>query len=31
MLGVLKQLIKDNNISVQGKILEWKKDKSENK
>ena len=31
MLGVLKQLIKDNNISVQGKILEWKKAKSENK
>lgn len=31
MFGVLKQLIKDNNISVQGKILEWKKDKSENK
>lgn len=31
MLGVLKQLIKDNNISVQGKILEWKKSKSENK
>ena len=25
MLGVLKQLIKDNNISVQGKIDEWKK------
>lgn len=31
MLGILKQLIKDNNISVQGKILEWKKAKSENK
>ena len=31
MLGVLKQLIKDNNISVKGKILEWKKAKSENK
>ena len=31
MLGVLKQLIKDNNISVQGKILEWKKAKIENK
>lgn len=31
MLGVLKQLIKDNNISVQGKILEWKIAKSENK
>ena len=31
MLGVLKQLIKENNISVQGKILEWKKAKSENK
>lgn len=31
MLGVLKQLIKDNNISVRGKILEWKKAKSENK
>ena len=31
MLGVLKQLIKDNNISVQGKILEWKKAKSDNK
>ena len=31
MLGVLKQLIKDNNISVQGKILEWKKANSENK
>lgn len=31
MFGVLKQLIKDNNISVQGKILEWKKAKSENK
>ena len=31
MLGVLKQLIKDNNISIQGKILEWKKAKSENK
>ena len=31
MLGVLKQLIKDNNISVNGKILEWKKAKSENK
>lgn len=31
MLGVLKQLINDNNISVQGKILEWKKVKSENK
>lgn len=25
MLGVLKQLIKDNGISVQGKIDEWKK------
>lgn len=25
MLGVLKQLIKDNDISVQGKIDEWKK------
>ena len=25
MLGVLKQLIKDNNISIQGKIDEWKK------
>ena len=31
MLGVLKQLIKDNNISVQGKILEWKIAKSDNK
>ena len=31
MLGVLKQLIKDNNIRVQGKILEWKIAKSENK
>ena len=31
MLGVLKQLIKDNNVSVQGKILEWKIAKSENK
>ena len=31
MLGVLKQLIKENNISVQGKILEWKKSNSENK
>lgn len=31
MLGVLKQLIKDNNINVQGKILEWKIAKSENK
>ena len=31
MLGVLKQLIKDNNISVHGKILEWKIAKSDNK
>ena len=31
MLGVLKQLIKDNNISVQVKILEWKIAKSDNK
>ena len=31
MLGVLKQLIKDNNISVQCKILEWKIAKSDNK
>lgn len=31
MLGILKQLIKDNNISVQGKILEWKIAKSDNK
>lgn len=31
MLGVLKQLIKDNNISVKGKILEWKIAKSDNK
>ena len=31
MLGVLKQLINDNNISVQGKILEWKIAKSDNK
>ena len=31
MLGVLKQLIKDNNISVQGKILEWKIAKIDNK
>lgn len=31
MLGVLKQLIKENNISVQGKILEWKIAKSDNK
>ena len=31
MLGVLKQLIKDNNVSVQGKILEWKIAKSDNK
>ena len=31
MLGVLKQLIKYNNISVQGKILEWKIAKSDNK
>ena len=29
MLGVLKQLIKDNNISVQGKINEWHKAKVE--
>lgn len=27
----IKQLIKDNNISIQGKILEWKKAKSEKK
>lgn len=26
MLGILKQLIKDNGISVNGKINEWKKD-----
>lgn len=31
MLGVLKQLIKDSGINIQGKILEWKKAKSENK
>lgn len=31
MLGVLKQLIKESNIDIQGKILEWKKAKSENK
>ena len=31
MLGVLKQLIKDNNISVQVKILEWKIAKIDNK
>ena len=29
MLGVLKQLIKENNISVQGKINEWHKAKVE--
>lgn len=26
MLGILKQLIKDSGISIQGKIEEWKKD-----
>lgn len=31
MLGVLKQLIKDSGINIQGKILEWKKAKSVNK
>lgn len=31
MLGVLKQLIKESDIDIQGKILEWKKAKSENK
>lgn len=31
MLGVLKQLIKESGIDIQGKILEWKKVKSENK
>lgn len=31
MLGVLKQLIKESGIDIQGKILEWKKAKSENK
>lgn len=31
MLGVLKQLIKESGINIQGKILEWKKAKSENK
>mgnify|MGYP004643050535 FL=1 len=31
MLGVLKQLIKESGISINDKILEWKKAKSENK
>lgn len=31
MLGVLKQLIKESDIDIQGKILEWKNAKSENK
>lgn len=31
MLGVLKQLIKESDIDIQGKILEWKKAKNENK
>ena len=31
MLGVLKQLIKESGIDIQGKINEWKKDSDEKK